>query len=121
MSVSSQSPATWRSAVTDARSESIVRSSRLFRILDRMLAIAIAAWTHSIVGAISRQTIERAKEGTFADRVLLAGAVTTVASATALAIQQLASRPSPLIWIVPAMFLVAGVGLIAVARVRPAR
>jgi hypothetical protein len=105
----------------EARTMSIVRSSRLFQMVDRMLTIAIAAWCDSVFGAMSRQVIDRVKERTVAERVRLAGGVTAVASATALVMQRLAPRPAPLTWIVPALCLFVGVGLIAVARERPAR
>ena len=121
MPVAYESQETRRRAATEARTESIVRSSHLFRMADRALAIVTAAWTHSIAGAMSRQVFDRAKQRTMAERVCLTGGVTAVASATALALQRLAPRPAPFVWIVPAIFLCVGAGLIAVARERPAR
>lgn len=106
---------------TDARTLSIVRSSRLVRMADGVLAMAIAAWCDSVAGAMSRQVIDRVKERTVAERARLAGGVTAVASATALAMQRLTPRPVPLTWIVPTLLLIVGICLIAVARERPAR
>ena len=45
----------------------------------------------------------------------------TIASATVLVLQRLASRPAPLTWIVPALTLIAGGCLFAFARVRAER
>jgi hypothetical protein len=105
----------------EARTLSIVRSSRLFQMVDRMLTIAIAAWCDSVFGAMSRQVIDRVKERTVAERLRLVGGVTAVASATALVTQRLAPRPEPLTWIIPTLLLIVGVRLIAVARGRPPR
>src|SRR5471032_764780 len=93
----------------EARALSIARSSRLVGVLDRMLVSVIAAWRDSFAGMLSRQVIDRVTEGTVPDRLRLAGVLTAAASATALAMQRLASRPAPLTWIVPALFLFVGV------------
>jgi hypothetical protein len=105
----------------EARTTSMVRSSRLVRVLDRLLDTAFAAWRDSVAGVISRQMFEGVKERTLAERLRLAGGVTAVAAATALAMQRLAPRPTPFMWIVPALFLLVGVCLIALAWERPAR
>lgn len=114
----SDSPGSQRD--NEARAVSIVQSSRLVRMVDRMLAVAIVAWFDSIAGTMSRKVIDRVRERTVAERARLAGGVTAVASATALAMQRLAPRPEPWTWIVPALFLFAGVCVIAVVRERPA-
>ena len=103
----------------EARTESIVGSSRLVRLLDRILAAVIAVWSASVAGATSRQVIDHVKARNVAGRVRLAGDVMAVASATALAMR--AARPTPFTWIMPALFLFVGVCLIAVAHERPAR
>ena len=100
---------------------SIVRSSRLVRMADRMLATAIGAWRDSTASAICRQVANRVKEHTVPERVRLAGGLMASASATVIVAQRLVPRPVPLTWIVPALFLFVGVCLIAVARARPAR
>jgi hypothetical protein len=100
----------------EARTMSIVRSSGVVRLLDGLLTLVIAAWADSIVGGAWRQLVDRVTTRTTAGRARLAGGVMVVASATALVVQRFASRPAPLTWIVPALFLLAGVSLMAAAR-----
>jgi hypothetical protein len=105
----------------EARTRSIVASSRLAGILDRILATVIAAWRDSFVAGMTRQWVDRAGDGTRLGRIRLAGSLMVVASATALAMQRLASRPAPLTWIVPALSLLAGACLFTLARAWPER
>ena len=104
-----------RRANADARTLAIVRSSSLVRMIDRLLAIVIVALRNSAVAAWSGQVFARAGDGRWPERARLAGAVTMIASATVLVLQQLALPPAPLTWIVPALMLIAGVGLFALA------
>jgi hypothetical protein len=106
---------------TDARVLSIVQSSGLARMIDRLLATVIVAGRHSAVAALSRQVFDRAGGGAWPDRARLGGSTTVIASATALVLQRLGSRPAPLGWIVPALMLIVGVCLFALARVRAER
>jgi hypothetical protein len=105
----------------EARTVAVVRSSGLVRALEWMLGTAIAAWRESVAGTASQQAIAWLQAQTDAGRARVAGGVTTVAAATALVLQRLALRPEPLIWIVPATFLIVGLCLLAASRERPAR
>jgi hypothetical protein len=105
----------------EARTRSILASSRLVGVLDHILAAVLAAWRDSFVLGMTRQLIDRAGGGTLPGRLRLSGSVMVVAAATALAMQRLASRPAPLTWIVPALSLFAGACLFAVARAWPER
>jgi hypothetical protein len=109
------------SADEDARALNAVRSSRLVRAIDRVLVTILVAWRHSIASAIFGQVARRVTERTASGRVRLAGGLTASASATVLVAHRLTPRPEPLTWIVPALFLVVGVCLMAAAYERPAR
>ena len=102
----------------DERALAIVRSSRLARMIEVVIVTVIEAWRGSLTRRLAQQSIVRATGGTPSGRAGVAGAVTVVASATALALQGFASRPAPLVWIVPALSLVAGLCLIGLARVK---
>jgi hypothetical protein len=104
----------------DARTLSIVRASVLVRMLDGLVTLVIAAWADSIVVAMWRRCVDRLTTRTTAGRVRLGGGVMVVASVTALVMQRFSSRPAPLTWMVPALFLFAGVCLMAAARQRSA-
>jgi hypothetical protein len=100
----------------EARTVSIVRSSLLFHLADRMLKRALAAWSDSAVGAASRHIRDRMQGRTLAETLRLGGGLTVAASATALALQRLGTRPAPLTWILPALGLLVGACLLASAR-----
>jgi hypothetical protein len=99
------------SEIAETRVLSIVQSSALVRLLDRVLATVIAAWNASIADRLWPRGTD----------VRIAGSVTAIASATALVLQRLAARPAPLVWIVPALALIAGLCLIALSRARMVR
>ena len=90
-------------------------------MLDGILAAVIAAWRSSVTHDLWQRASARLRARTVSERARLAGAVTTVAAITALAMQRLASRPAPLTWIVPAGCLLIGVCLMTAARERPSR
>jgi hypothetical protein len=105
----------------EALAISIVESSRLFRAADTMVDTVAAAWRESIAGVAARRAIGVLRRSPTGDLARSAGGVTVVASATALAMQRLAPTAVPYQWIVPAMFLLLGICLIAVAIERPVR
>jgi len=105
----------------DARALSAVRSSGLVCAVDRIVTVAQAAWRNSIAQAICRQLASGVKERTVPGRVRLAGGLMTSASATVLVAQRLTPRAELLTWIVPALFLVVGMFLMAAAYERSAR
>ena len=85
------------------------------------LTVVITAWGDSYAGAAFRIVAAGVRERGVVGQTRLAGEVTAVASVTALAMQQLAPRPAPLTWIVPALFLVFALCAILVSWDRPAR
>jgi hypothetical protein len=105
----------------EARIVAVMRRSALVRALEGILDTVTVAWRHSIVGALTRSGAAEMKEQPVAVQARVAGAVMTVASATALALQQSASPPEPLIWIVPATCLIIGLCLVVACREGPAR
>ena len=86
-----------------ARAWSIVGSSSLVRVLDGMVLVATAAWRGSVSSAMLRRLTDQLKARSPIERIRLTSGVTSVASATVLAIQRLGSRPAPLTWVVPAI------------------
>jgi hypothetical protein len=105
----------------EARTVAVVRRSAIVRALESTVAAATLAWRHSIAGSISRSGAAFVQEQSAAGRARLGGGVLAVASATALALQQLASRPEPLIWIVPATSLILGLCVVVVFHEGSAR
>ncbi len=106
---------------SEARAWSIVGSSSLVRVLDGLVLVATAAWRGSVSSAMLRRLSDQLKARSPLERIRLTSGVTSVASATVLAIQRLGSRPAPLTWVVPAIALGVSVCLLVVARERPAR
>jgi hypothetical protein len=113
----------WEESSTreEARTLAILESSRLFQIADRALATSGVAWRESRACALSGWLFDRFRPRSRAGRVRVAGGMMAVASATALALQRLASRPAPLTWIVPALFLVVGFCLMGIGAERSTR
>jgi hypothetical protein len=109
------------SGASDARTLTVVQSSHLVRIADRVLSAVIAAWHDSVTGRLARRVIVRFDAPPVLERVRRAALVIAVASATALVVIRLAARPGPLTWIVPALSLTGSLCLIVGARTRRSR
>jgi len=93
----------------DLRALRVVKSSALVRAFDYVIDTITTAWRHSRASATFLQTATRVMSLAAPSRVRLTGVLAASASTTVLIVRLFTSRPEPMTWILPALFLCLGI------------
>jgi hypothetical protein len=100
----------------DRALEGLARDSRIGGLLHRVSIAVRAAWSGSQIRSMSAAYLSAALPPAPAARWRTGGWVASVAGATALGLNQLATIPAgPLTWIVPAVLMASGAFVMAAA------